>query len=353
MKDPGLTDRQRRILKAIVEEYVATAEPVGSRTISRRYLPEASPATIRNDMADLEELGLLEQPHTSAGRVPSDAGYRYYVDSVLEEAQAPPELARLIEDVLREELLRVKIKQVQTLVQNTARVLSELSNLTSIVVGPQVVPASLARIEVARVTGRNALLVLITSAGFVETKLVELPPSIDEAGLRRMTDLINDLLEGRTWEDVDRPGVLRDVRSELPGYESMVDETIDFLRASLEPEAAADRVYIGGLAHLLDLPEFQDLGRTKAVLGLLDQAQAVADLLAERLGPQGVTVTIGRENKREEMADCSLVSAPYHVGGCAVGGVAVLGPKRMAYRLVLPLVDLVAARLDDLMRRLA
>lgn len=347
MTIPDLTDRQRRILQAIVEEYISTAEPVGSRTVSRHYLPEASPATIRNDMADLEELELLEQPHTSAGRVPSDAGYRYYVDRSLGGAEVPADQARLIE-----EILRPKMQQVESLIQATVQALSEASSLISIVLGPQVMPASLARIEVAFVAGGRALLVLVSSAGFVETKLVELPSSLDEASLRRMTDLLNGLLEGHTWDSVNRPGVLRDVRNELPGYESMLDETIEFLRASLEP-AAAERLYISGMSRLLDLPEFQDLGRTKAILGLLDHAQAVSGLLGERLDLQGVTVTIGRENKREEMADCSLVSAPYHAGGRAVGGVAVLGPKRMAYRLVLPLVDFVAANLDDLMRRLA
>ncbi len=347
MTTPDLTDRQRRILQAIVEEYISTAEPVGSRTISRHYLPEASPATIRNDMADLEELQLLEQPHTSAGRVPSDSGYRYYVNCSLGDAEVPADQARLIEDVLRPGM-----QQVESIIQASVEVLSEASNLISIVLGPQVTPTSLARIEVAYVAGGRALLVLVSRAGFVETKLVGLPSSLDEAGLRRMTDLLNGLLEGRTWDSVNRPGVLRDIRSELPGYESMLEETIEFLRASLEP-VAPERLYISGMAHLLDLPEFQDLGRTKAILGLLDHAQAVAALLAERLDPRGVTVTIGRENKREEMVDCSLVSAPYHAGGRAVGGVAVLGPKRMAYRLVLPLVDLVAANLNDLMLRLA
>lgn len=344
----GLTERQHRILQAIVEEYISTAEPVGSRTISRRYLPEASPATIRNDMADLEELGFLEQPHTSAGRIPSDSAYRYYVDSSVEGARLPAEQARSIE-----ELLGTKTQQAESLVQTTVRLLSETSSLISIALGPQVVPASLTRIEFARVGGGNAVLILVSDAGFVETKLLELPPATDDTALRRLADILNGMLEGHNWETVNRPGLLRDVRGELPGYEPMVDETIEFLRSSLEPDGAEERVYVSGMAHLLDLPEFQDLARTKALLALLDQAQSVSALLAERLGPQGVTVTIGRENKREEMAECSLVSAPYHAGGRAVGGVAVLGPKRMAYRLVLPLVDLVAANLDDLMRRLA
>ena len=347
MTTPVLTDRQRRILRAIVEDYVATAEPVGSRTISRHHLPEASPATIRNDMADLEELGFLEQPHTSAGRVPSDVGYRYYVDEVLEEVPVPEAQVRLIEQVLG-----AKMRQVEALVQTTLRLLSETSSLISIVLGPQLLPASLVRIEIAHVGGDRALLALVSDAGFVETKLIELPPSLGPSGLGRMTELINSHLEGRTWEQVNRPGVLRDMRRELHGYETLLDETIEFLHWSLEPLVTA-RVYVHGLARLLDLPEFQDLARTKAILGLLDRERTVSDLLTQRLGLQGVTVTIGREKKRAEMVDCSLVSAPFHVGGRPVGGVAVLGPKRMAYGQVLPLVDLVAASLDDLVGRLA
>jgi heat-inducible transcriptional repressor len=347
MTTPVLTDRQRRILRAIVEDYIATAEPVGSRTISRHHLPEASPATIRNDMADLEALGLLEQPHTSAGRVPSDHGYRYYIDEVLEDTPVPGAQARLIEQVLGG-----RMGPAETLAQTGVRLLSETSSLISIVLGPQFQPASLVKLEIGQVGEGRILLALVSDAGFVETRLVEVLPSLGPADLARMAELVNSHLEGRTWEQVDRPGVIRDMKSELHGYASVLDETIEFLQGSLQPQAAA-RVYVHGLARLLDLPEFQDLTRTKAILSLLDSEQSVLALFAGRLHVGGVTVTIGRENKCREMADCSLVSAPFRAGGRAVGGVAVLGPKRMAYGQVVPLVDLVAASLDELMGRLA
>ena len=347
MTTPELTERQRRILRAIVEDYVSTAEPVGSKAVAGRHVLDASPATIRNDMVALEELGFLEQPHTSAGRVPSDAGYRYYVDWVLEETPVPDWHARLIDRVLG-----AKMRQVESLILSTVHVLSQTSSLISIVLGPQFEPASLVRVEVAPAGAGRALLALISNAGFVETKLVDLPASLDPENLRRMTELINGLLVGRTWEGLDRPGVLRDLKREFSGYETLLDETIEFLRSSLEPRAT-ERVYISGVARVLDLPEFRDLERTKAVLGLLDREQTVSGILAGRLAFDGATVTIGRENKRVEMADCSLVSAPYHAGGRAVGGVAVLGPKRMDYGLVLALVDLVAANLDEFLGRLA
>lgn len=346
MTAPELTERQRRILQAIVEDYISTAEPVGSRTISRRHIPEASPATIRNDMADLEELGFLEQPHTSAGRIPTDAGYRYYVDEVLEDTPVPDPQARLIETVLG-----AKMREVESLIQATVRVLSETSSLISIVLGPRLSPASLVRVEVAHAGSGRALLALVSDAGFVETKLVELPSSLDPANLRRMTELINGLLEGRGWAEFSRLGVIRDLKRELHGYETVLDETIEFLRSGLQPQVTA-RVYMSGMAHLLNLPEFRDVERTKVVFGLLDREQLVSDILAGRLA-RGVTVTIGRENERPEMIDCSLVSAPYHIGGRPAGGVAVLGPKRMDYGLVLSLVDLVASELDELMGRLA
>lgn len=347
MAAPQLSERQKRILAAIVGDYLSTAEPVGSRTICERYGIDASPATIRNDMAHLEELGFLEQPHTSAGRVPSDTGYRYYVDLILEETPLPQEQARFIERVLG-----AKMREVESLLKVAVGILAETSSLASIVLGPQFVPASLARVEVADAGDGRVVLILLSDAGFVETQPVDLPAIVDADSLRRMTDLINGLLQGQTWEQLSRSGVLRSLKNELPGCERMLDEAIEFLRAGLEP-LASERVYISGVAHLLDLPEFQDPGRTKAVLNLLDREAALSGFLMERLGQGGVSVSIGRENRLAAMADCSLVCAPYRGADRALGGVAVLGPKRMDYGRVLSLVDFVAAHLDGLLRRLA
>jgi len=343
---PKLTERQRLILKAIVDDYVNEAEPVGSRTISRRHLRDVSPATIRNDMADLEELGFLEQPHTSAGRVPTDAGYRFYVDEILEESPVPDDRVRVIERALR-----ARARQAEELVKATVRVLSETSNLISIVLGPQVAPASLARIEIVPTDEGRALLVLFSDTGFVETKLVYVPESLDAVKLRQVTEHINGLLQGHTWEALSRPTVFKDLKNALHGYEAMLDDTIEFLRASLQP-VASERVFISGVVRLLDLPEFQSPERVKPVLGILDHGQVVSRMLLEHL-EDGVTATIGRENKQAEMAECSLISAPYHLGRRPVGCVAVLGPKRMDYGLLLSLVDLVALNLDDALERMA
>ena len=345
MIGPGLSDRQRRVLQAIVEDYIGTAEPVGSRTVSRRHV-EASPATIRNDMADLEDLGFLEQPHTSAGRVPSDDGYRYYVDHILRVGPVPEDQVRLVQGALR-----AKRGEAEALIHSAVRILSQTSSLISIVLGPHVAPASLVRVEVTHVGSDRALLVLFSDAGFVETKLVDVPASLDPAKLKDMTEHINDCLEGQTWERLSRPGMLKELRRRLSGYEAMLDDTIEFLRASLEP-VASQRVYICGLAHVLDLPEFRDIERTKAVLGVLDREQTVSELVLERL-TRGLSVTIGRENKHQEMIDCSLVSAPYRVGSRLAGGLAVLGPKRMDYSLLLPLVGLVADQLNEALESLA
>jgi heat-inducible transcriptional repressor len=298
-------------------------------------------------MADLEELGLLEQPHTSAGRVPSDAGYRYYVDHILEELPVPEAQARLVGQVLA-----AKMRQVESLVQATVKVLADTSSLISIVLGPQIAPASLVHIGVASAGNGRALLVLVSDAGFVETKVVDAPPLLDAESLQRMGELLNGVIRGQTWQGLSRPGVLRDLRSELAGYEAMLDDTIEFLRASLQP-GTSDRVYVSGMSRLLDLPEFRDIERTKTILRLLDREKVVSDILLESLDAGGVTVTIGRENRLSEMAECSLVAAPYHSGTSVIGGVAVLGPTRMDYGLILSLVELVATNLDELLARQA
>jgi len=347
MATPQLTERQRRVLQAIVEDYISTAEPVGSRTIARRYVPAASPATIRNDMADLEELGYLEQPHTSAGRIPSDSGYRYYVDHVLEAGPLPEEHSRLVERALH-----AKMRQLEGLIQNTVRALAEASSLISIVLGPQIEPAALVRVEMTPVDEHRALLALVSDTGFVETRVVELPDALDRSTLRRVADLVNGLLAGHTWSELDRAGLLRELRRELGGCEEMLSQTVEFLRSSLEPSPGV-RVYVSGVAKLLDLPEFRDVSRAKAVLALVEQVETLASILSHHLRPEGVQVAIGRENRHQDMYDLSLVSAPYHAGGRVAGGVAVLGPKRMAYRLVLPLVEFVAEHFEDRFQRLA
>ncbi len=335
--------RKRRVLRVIVEEFVATAEPVGSRRVAERSALDVSPATIRNEMGELEAMGYLEQPHTSAGRVPSDKGYRFYVDELMEaEPLAPAEVRRL------RRALAERIREVQGLVQLTARLLADATACLAMVVGPQLEATRIRAVRLAPLGLRRALLVMVTDAGFVISHVVELPPAFDEAELEPLERLLSRHLGGHApGGDVRR--ALRVLDREVPRLHPLLEQAEALLAQDLEP-GGEERVYLGGAANLLGQPEFRDVQRARALLALLEQERLVRELLARRESA-GVEVTIGQEHPHEALHGCSVVAGSFSIGDRAGGRVAVLGPTRMPYRRVVPFVKHVADSLSELLTR--
>ncbi len=334
-----LTERKRRVLEAIIDSYVATAEPVGSRTIARKYRLGVSPATIRNEMADLEELGYLEQPHTSAGRVPSDKGYRYYVDTLMPMKRLTSEEVERIRAFYRQ-----RYREMETIIQQTARVLSESTDYISVVLGPGLSQTGLRFVQMVPLGTDKAVILTATETGFVGHLTVNLPPMSPEER-ERVIGVINEGLQGQRLEDLGR-GLIRRLYRELSAFRSVVEELLGSLQSSLEGAEEGERVYTGGTTNILNQPEFRDVEKVKMVLGVLEQTRLVHELLGPPRSSE-ITITIGKEIQIKEMQDCSVVTASYRVAGQPIGRIGVLGPKRMRYARAVAVVEQVARALSE------
>lgn len=333
-----LDARKRKILEAVIIDYISTAEPVGSRTISKKYELGVSPATVRNEMADLEELGLLEQPHTSAGRIPSDLGYRYYVDCLMRKKDVEDKIKKHIKKSFSK-----KAKQIEDVIENTNKTLSTMTNYTSLVIAPKADKNSLQMIQLIFVEPGKTLIVIITDAG-VENKFIDVPQSVTKEDLDIVTMLLNQKLKGLTTEDWDK-NILRELQSNLIKQQKIYIQTIDLLGSILNTQTE-NKVYLGGALNILNQPEFMDVDKARSLLTLLEQ-EDLNNLIKNNL-KEGVSVKIGSENTCEGIQDCSLITATYRLDGNVLGTIGVLGPTRMQYSHVVSIVDYLSKVLSRL-----
>ena len=336
-----MEERKRRVLRAIVDDYIHTAEPVGSRTVARKYNLGVSPATIRNEMADLEDMGYLEQPHTSAGRVPSDKGYRYYVDTFVGEADAAAVDAEAVREVLA-----VKVRRIEGIVRQATHLLSEATDFLALASQPAEIEARLAALQFVPLRDNSAVMLVVGDDGQVRTKIVRFATQPSPSDLERIGRAFSDRLRGLPLGDLGQ-GLCRSLAAELGQFAGVVDEVQQILG---EREEAGERLVVDGATNLLKQPEFHDVQSAKRVLHALEREQ----LLEEILGmPQprlsGLEVAIGREIHVADMQDCSLVTAVYAAPGGVLGRIGVLGPRRMDYGRVVNLVEAVAGAVSSAM----
>lgn len=343
--EPRLEPRKMRILQAITDDYIRTADPVGSRTIARKYELGVSPATIRNEMADLEELGYLEQPHTSAGRVPSDKGYRLYVDQLMSpEIIAPEERDRLIEEVISLQ------RAMEHMIHRATRLLSLLTRYTAVVLAPRVSETTIRHIQLTLLDAFNILVVVVTEPGFVRNYIVESDRPLDAQAIDSLNRELNEVFVNRSQKDVTRT-VLSEIRESM-GESSFAEETLAGVMNGLSSDDDS-RVHLDGTLYLFEQPEFRDVERAKALLGFLERDETLSDLLADAAGQGGTQVTIGHEHSHSEMYECSMVTATYSVGNTAVGTVGIIGPTRLDYAKVVSVVGVMADSLSEVLARLS
>ena len=339
-----LDERKGKILEAIILDYVATAEPVGSRAVSRKYGLGVSSATVRNEMADLEELGFLEQPHASAGRIPSDQGYRYYLDHMMRRSRLGQAEMRRICNVYSR-----KAREIQWMLRQTAKLLAESAHAASLAVGPYREDAIFRSLRVLPLEGEQALLVLVGDTGVVEHQILDLPPGMTVADLEVFSAYLTDRWRGLPFRRLASTSV-REIYDNLSRYRRMLDDVLDFLRERREREGM-ETVQLVGASHVLEQPEFRDPAKVRVFLECLEREDLMAELLEQREGSTGVTVTIGEENAHPGLRGCALVTASFGVGGRTQGQVGVLGPKRMEYPHVVALVEFVAHSLTQELAR--
>ena len=337
-----LTDRQRMILSAIVDDYIRSAEPVGSRSISKRGDVGYSPATIRNEMADLEDLGFLEQPHTSAGRIPSHKGYRYYVDHLTSSFALNPSELNLMKTFFAE-----KLNAMEQVIQHAAGILSQMTNYTSILLGPEVFHTSLRHFQMLPLSEDKAVAIIVTSTGQVENKTVTIPPGVSLSDMERVVNLLNSKLANVPLYKL-KTRLYSELGLEMQRHIDHYEELMNMLDESLIGEHE-HKVYLSGTTNMLNQPEFRDVDKVKTVLELLEQTPTLMKMMAPSPDEQGIQVRIGTENNHEAFENCSLITATYSANGKALGTIGILGPTRMEYARVIGILNVLS---NDLTRLL-
>ena len=334
---PELDGRRFDILKLIIDDFIATAEPVGSEAISTRHRLGVSSATIRNDMALLEEMGYLRQPHTSAGRVPTERAYRVYVDSMLEREQVPAAERGQIRRTLSS-------GEPEETIQQAAKALASVTNFAAVVAPVQAAEQHIRHLHLVPLSPRRALVVVVTDEGVFEGKTAEFPDPLSPDDLDRLSHAISRRIAGRPLRDLTE-GRLDAAIGDAALTQRVVSEVERLMRD--RRLQAPLRVYTDGKANILKQPEFQDVRRAQIVLSALEQDDVVVEIV--RPGPDGgrVQITIGHENRRQEMRDCSVVRAIYYREDRPAGVIGVVGPTRMRYSKMVSLVSFLADSLSE------
>ncbi|HZK33995.1 MAG TPA: heat-inducible transcriptional repressor HrcA [Bacillota bacterium] len=334
-----LDDRKAQVLQAVIDDFIFTAEPVGSRTIAKKYDLGISSATIRNEMSDLEEMGYLDQLHTSSGRIPSDKAYRLYVDKLMENRTLKTHEAQDFKGVYETQL-----SQVGQVIYHTAKILSEITKYTSMVIAPQLNSTVIKHIQLVHVDRQLALLVISTSSGLLKDTLIAIPEGIDSDYLHRISNILNELYSGKTFDEIDVDD-LKEVRSEIIRNGNIFDALIGALTENLT-RSDQKKVYLEGTTKIFNFPEYQDLIRAKTFLSLLEEKDLLYAMLTSAEA-DGVTVSIGKENPFEELRDCSIVSATYKIGDRVLGSIGIIGPTRMEYSRTMSTMDYMAKALSQ------
>ena len=326
-----LNGRKKKILQIIIEDYISSAEPVGSCTIARKYDLGLSPATIRNEMSDLELLGYLEQPHTSAGRIPSAQAYRFYVDALIEPGTLTDNDMALIDGWYNE-----RRRNIDDIFQSTAKILSRMTQNVSMVLTNQQTIANFCYLKFLPLDSQHAILCIVADDGSIDTNVVDIPLGMSSEEMDYLAGKMSKLLEDRNLSDISVE-ILQNVHTDVVEDKLIFSSLLQAVR-KMTGRRQEQKVFLGGTKQLLNQPEFRDVERVRNLLGILEEEKVLKDLL-QGGEDSGLKVTIGSENKFTGIQDCSMVQATYRLNGQIVGTMAVLGPTRMEYGKVISVMD--------------
>lgn len=346
--DRELSDREKLILQAAVHSYITTAEPVGSRVIVKRFGMDLSPATVRNVMADLEDAGYLQQLHTSSGRIPTDRGYRYYVDYLMQ-----------IQDLTLQERARIeteltsRLNDADEVMRQTSHLLALISHQTGIVESPDEGAAQVNRIEVVPISATRLAVLIVDNVGRVRTHMVSAEPGVDSSVIPKLNGFMNDNFRGVPVDKL-AASVQSRLRIFVDEHRRLAEEALRVLQ--LVPLGRPGTLYLEGATQLFEQPEFRDVEKAREVFNLLEEKERLMEMLRTSVGDgdtRRTRIVIGRESPVEGTDGISVVASPYTVGSNRVGMIGVLGPRRMPYSKVTALVDYTAGMLSRLLTRLA
>ena len=341
----SLDERKALVLRAIVSHYVSTGEPVGSKTLVERYKLRVSPATVRNDMGHLEEAGYIYQPHTSAGRIPTDNGYRFFVDAWGSDVRLPAAQAQEIRSFFGQPRW-----ELEDSLRQTAALLSHLTDHAAVVFAPVLDRSMIRHVELVRLSTSRAMLVLVTDNGLVENHALTFSETMEDADLERASTTINQVLVD---QPLDTAGAT--IRANLERFSTELRDAVSAISAALDEDVSQrenDRVFLEGASNIVDEQKFADLETVRQVIGALENRRLLLEVMADALSVQDVSVRIGAENQAEGMQSSSVISAPYGVGGNILGSLGVVGPTRMDYRKTIAAVHEVSTNLGRMLAEL-
>ncbi len=333
-----LDERKRKLLYAVVREYIMSAQPVGSKKLVKRYGLNISPATVRNELALLEEMGFLTHPHTSAGRVPTETGYRKYVDSLADEDGLKPAEEKSIS-----QFYSMSGKEIENLMSETSNFLASITNYLAIVFAPNLRKSLLKHVDLVLMHTQVVLVVIVTNTGWVAKRILKLGEQVEESDLARVERIVNERLNGLDLDGIYRRGRV-ELRGLVPGKWSLVERIIDEIVDCLK-EREHRRVFLDGTANLLRHPEFESLDKVQRLLEVLEKGYSFLRFVEGVLESDRVIVRIGSENERSELRECSLIASSYRAIGGNSGTVGVLGPVRMDYPRAIGTVHCIAKNL--------
>ena len=318
-----LNERKIKILEAIINDYIQTAEPIGSRTIAKKYDLGISSATIRNEMSDLEDMGFIIQPHASAGRVPSNKGYRLYVDRLQPYRELTKEESSYLRQVVKD-----NISQMDFLMKETAKAISLLTNYTTIISEPHISRTLVKHIQLAPLDEKSIVLLLITDSNVVTNQVVQVGEALDYQTLVKLTLILNSDLQGLSIEDIDAE-LIKSIKEKSGELGKHIIPIMKSIVSTVKREDDL-QVYTSGVKNILGFPEFSDLDKARALFQTLEEKTMLINLLTEPTDDK-IQITIGDENHLQEMKDCSIIKTAYVLGDKAHGAVGIIGPTRMDY----------------------
>jgi len=342
-----LDERKLKILYAIINSYIMSAEPIGSRTITKLYNFGISSATVRNEMSDLEDLGYLNKPHSSAGRVPSDKAYRLYVNQLLKVIK--PKIDYEKKEEIKKALLK-EAREVDQLLQSSAKILSALTSYTALAVSSKMMGAKIKLIQLVPIDESQVLLTLVSDTGVVKNSIFRLDTDINEDQINTISNMLNHKLKGLPIAGIN-DDMAQKIMMEIYEYKNILDEIIPMINKSLEDVQDVD-IYADGITRILDFPEYRDLDKAKTFISFIEDKDTITELLLKGSFTEDIEISIGSENIYDPIKDCSLITANYRLGDKVIGRIGVIGPTRMDYYNAIKNLYLVSLNVSEILSML-
>ena len=331
-----LNERKRKVLQAIVEEYIKTAEPVSSKSIINKYELNCSSATIRNEMSSLEKEGYLDKVYTSSGRIPSAKGYRFYVDELMQDDKITLEEIKYIS-----EKLETKVHEIEDLTKITATTISEITHYTTVTIGPKAIEQIIQEIKFVLLSSRMILAIIITETGMVKETIIKFDEDISEKQVETLNYIFNNKLKGESIETIDKP-LEEFLAEEMKDSVKVIKPILVQIKKVLFED---NKIYLEGAKRELDLPEFNSLEVAKNFMSILDTKELMSDMLNSGFA-EDINVYIGEENEQDELKDFSVVTFRHKVGNKDMGTIGIIGPKRMDYSKVISVMKYINKKLN-------